>query len=144
MTKKVFIDTGYLIGLINKRDQHHEEANRIINSNLLENVELVISEMVLTEFLNAFSSKGEHLRKTALKWADDITSEPDQTEVVEQTHQLFVRAKKLYSDRMDKKCGLTDCASFLIMKDKNIQDVLAFDNDFNQESFNTIRDCPVG
>ncbi len=138
MTNKVFIDTGYLIGLILRRDPHHEEAN-LINSNLPENVELVISEMVLTEFLNAFANKGEHLRKTALQWVNNAISDSEQTEIVEQNSQLFIRAKKLYSDRMDKKCGLTDCASFLIMRDRGIQDVLAFDNDFNREGFKTIR-----
>ncbi len=139
MTEKVFIDTGYLIGLLCGRDQHSAEAKRIANSGTLENSKLVISEMVIAEFLNAFASRGEHLRKTALHWINDAISEPDLLEVVEQDHQLFANAKKLYSERMDKKCGLTDCASFLIMKDKNIQNVLAFDSDFDQEGFNTIR-----
>jgi predicted nucleic acid-binding protein len=44
-------------------------------------------------------------------------------------------ALTLYSQRLDKEWGLTDCNSFLIMQQQAITEVLAHDEHFAQAGF---------
>jgi predicted nucleic acid-binding protein len=136
MTNKVFIDTGFMIGLISKKDQYHHEAKRILKSGVLKDKRLVTSEMVLTELLNAFSDKGKELRVMALRYVNKLISSQ---EVHHQNHELFEEAKKYYADRPDKEWGLTDCASFLIMERNDIKTALSFDKHFIQARYTNIR-----
>jgi predicted nucleic acid-binding protein len=39
---------------------------------------------------------------------------------------------------LDKGYSLTDCASMLIMRQKEIQDILTYDKHFLQEGFNAL------
>jgi predicted nucleic acid-binding protein len=59
----VFADAGYWIALLNPRDNLHAKACDVSIS--LGTFRIVTSEMVLTEVLNAFASRGELLRKAA-------------------------------------------------------------------------------
>ena len=63
--ERVFADTGYWIALLNPRDDLHQKASTI-SRNYISN-QIVTSEMVLTEFLNAFSDRGPRLRQAAAK-----------------------------------------------------------------------------
>lgn len=56
--RRVFADAGYWIALLNPRDSLHAKAREV--SVLVQRARTVTSEMVLTEVLNAFASKGEH------------------------------------------------------------------------------------
>jgi uncharacterized protein len=64
--KKVFADTGYWIALLNPEDDLHQKARQI--SVTLISTPIVTSEMVFTELLNAFSSKGKPYRQKAVKF----------------------------------------------------------------------------
>ena len=52
--KRVFADTSYWIALLNPRDELHHKAVAASQ----EFSELATTEMVLVEFLNAFSDRG--------------------------------------------------------------------------------------
>ncbi|MDB9445880.1 PIN domain-containing protein [Anabaena sp. CS-542/02] len=52
--RKIFADTGYWIALLNPDDDLHQKAKEIANR--INNIDLVTSEMVFTELLNAFSA----------------------------------------------------------------------------------------
>ena len=130
--RRVFIDTSYLIAIINPRDDHHQRAEAV--SKRIGTYSAVTSEMVLTEFLNYFSAKGPQLRQMSLKSIESLCSDPN-IEVVPQTSQQFDDALRYYRNRPDKGYSLTDCASMLIMKEKNLQDVLTHDQHFQQEGF---------
>jgi predicted nucleic acid-binding protein len=59
----VFADTGYWVALLNPRDDLHDKAINL--SKALQPAHIVTSEMVLTEVLNDFSSRGEYFRQTS-------------------------------------------------------------------------------
>ncbi len=54
--RKVFADTGYWIALLNSRDDLHNRAKHLSKS--LQPVQIVTSQMVVTEVLNYFSGSG--------------------------------------------------------------------------------------
>ena len=58
--------------------------------------------------------------------------------VVPQTTQLFARALRRYRDMADKNWSLTDCASFLIMEDRQLVAALTHDRHFSQAGFETL------
>ncbi len=42
---------------------------------------------------------------------------------------------KLFRERADKDCSLTDCLSFLVMAEQNLQDALTTDGHFVQAGY---------
>ena len=47
-------------------------------------------------------------------------------------------ALERYADRLDQDWSLTDCASFLTMEARGIQEALAYDSDFVQAGFTAL------
>jgi predicted nucleic acid-binding protein len=133
--KRVFADAGYWIALLNPKDGLHAKALEV--SATLRRPRIVSSEMVLTEVLNAFASKGEPLRNAACSLVDRIRSNPN-AELVPMTSNIFRDAMERYRTRSDKTWGLTDCTSFLIMEQKGISDALSGDRDFQQAGFTAL------
>lgn len=129
---RVFADAGYWIALLNPKDSLHGKAREI--SARLGRARTVTSEMVLTEVLNAFASRGESLREAACALVDQIRSSAN-AEVVPMTSSAFREAMQRYRGRADKTWGLTDCTSFLIMEQKGITEALSADRDFQQAGF---------
>ena len=59
-------------------------------------------------------------------------------QVVRLTPALFDRAFALYSSRQDKDWGLSDCVSFIVMRDEGVTDALTFDQHFVQAGFRAL------
>jgi predicted nucleic acid-binding protein len=55
--------------------------------------------------------------------------------VVPQTSLQFQDALALFEQSSDKEWSLTDCSSFLIMRELKITEALAYDKHFEQASF---------
>lgn len=102
----------------------------------LEQGSIVTSDMVLTEVLNMFSGRGSHLREAA-RAIQEILGDR-RVEVIPQTPQLFRDALNLYQSRADKEWSLTDCASFMIMKRRGIEEALTDDHHFTQSGFKAL------
>lgn len=131
----VFADTGYWIAITNPGDELHESA-RLVAERLGE-FHIVTSEMVLVEFLNFMSKLGEYKRKLAVDVLREILNDP-QVDVVSQTSQQFRDAVDLYEARPDQRWGVTDCSSFLVMREMGITEALAHDRDFAQAGFSVL------
>jgi predicted nucleic acid-binding protein len=56
-------------------------------------------------------------------------------EIVPASRELLDRALELYHQHTDKKWTLTDCVSFVIMRDRNVTDALTGDKHFAQAGF---------
>jgi predicted nucleic acid-binding protein len=62
----------------------------------------------------------------------------DHVTVIRLTPELFERAFALYSAHRDKEWGLTDCVSFVVMREKGIADALTSDRHFVQAGFRAL------
>jgi len=133
--RKIFADTNYWIALLNPKDELHHKAKYI--SAELGSHFTVTSEMVLTELLNDFAKRGEYFRNIAASLTHQLQSAPN-CEVVPQTSILFRDAVGLYANRIDKTWSLTDCASFIIMKERQVTEALTHDVHFVQASFRAL------
>ena len=104
---KIFIDTSFIIALVNDRDQYHHQALSIADR--YDSQFLVVTDAVLLEVANALSRR---YKSEAIQIIEDLLSSED-VEVVRLTSQLFDRAFDLYKTRSDKAWGLVDCISFI-------------------------------
>jgi len=80
---------------------------------------------------------GEFRRLFAVRMVQDLEDNPD-VEIVPQTDAQFRSAVGRYAARPDQTWGLTDCASFLLMEERNITEALTHDRDFEQAGFTAL------
>lgn len=130
--ERYFADTWFWIALINQRDDAHDRA-RAINERLRNSI-IITSEMVLTELLNTFSSKGSYLRNHCVEFTYRLKTNR-LVQVIPQSTASFSDALKFYRARSDKNWGLTDCSSILIMREHRITHALTNDYHFRQAGF---------
>ena len=97
-------------------------------------VAIVTTQMALAEALNHLAGEGERLRNLAAQTVRELEVRPD-VEIVPQTDAQFQAALRRYAARSDQRWSLTDCASFLVMEDRDLTEALAYDRDFEQAGF---------
>ena len=127
-----FVDTVYLLALINPNDGWRpkalEWAARISGP-------LVTTEAVLTEVADALCRSAH--RRWALEAIRDLRSDSAVT-CVPGSAQLFAQGLDLYGDRVDKDWSLTDCLSFVVMRQRGIDQALTADVHFVQAGFRAL------
>ena len=128
----VFADAGYFIASLDDRDPLHGRARDVAAG--LGLLRIITTQMVVTEVLNYVSRGGEHLRSLAVQMVRELEDNPD-VEIVPQTDAQFRAAVERYAARSDQRWSLTDCASFLVMEERNLTEALAYDRDFEQAGF---------
>lgn len=133
--RRIFADTSYWIALLNPRDELHSRAIESARKYAADQV--TTSEMVLVEFLNAFSGRGPGLRRAAAQAVAALRRAPNVI-VRPQASELFEQAFARYESRPDKAWSLTDCASFVIMEEEKIEDALTYDDHFAQAGFRSL------
>jgi len=129
MLKPLFVDTGYVIALVNQHDNYHKQAKVLADQ--YAGQPLVITDAVLMEIGNALS-------RIARSQSVDIIhyfQQADEVTLVHSNPMLFNEALTMYEDYADKTWGLVDCLSFVVMKQMNLSTVLGFDQHFVQAGF---------
>jgi len=132
MPDKIFVDTSFILALINERDQYHDEAEKL--SMKFEEASLVTTVAVLLEIGNALASG---FKKEAIA-VISLLRDSSRVEVVELDARIFENALESYEKFDDKAWGLVDCISFVAMQERGLTDVLTFDRDFTAAGFNRI------
>jgi hypothetical protein len=136
MKPPVFIDTGYILALLNSGDDQHGRAEAVSRQ---VQPPFLTTEAVLTEIGNALS----RARWRALGYAtiQDLREDPN-VETVTVDAALFERALGLYGARMDKEWSLTDCISFVVMQERDLTQALTTDRHFIQAGFENLLSHP--
>lgn len=126
----IFIDTGYLLALINPRDALYSRA---IGWSSKINEPVITTEFVLVETANALAQRPG---RQNFRFVLDYLMESSQ--IVPSTPMLLKQGLDDYNSYSDKDWSLTDCISFRIMKSRGIQQALAFDQHFEQAGFSAL------
>lgn len=126
---KTFIDTLFVIALINQRDQYHLRASELADR--VRGRPLLTTDAVLLEIGNALARS---FKREAVEVIEDFLTSED-VEVVRLTPELFTRAFELYKTHRDKEWGLVDCVSFVVMRQAGIREALTLDGHFKQAGF---------
>ena len=132
MNPKLFIDTLFLVALINTKDQYHQKSLELADK--YENHYYICTDVVLFEVGNALA---KNYRNQALQLIDRLLNSDD-VEIIRLTPTLFDQALSLYRQYQDKEWGLVDCLSFVVMKQHQIDKALTFDKHFIQAGFQAL------
>lgn len=131
--KIAFADTVYWQALLDVRDNLHGAAEALAVKLIFDRVQIVTSEMVLTEVLNALG-KSAPGRALAISFVESLKADQN-VEIASAAECPLDTAFALYKTRSDKQWGLTDCSSFLIMQQRGISQALTHDKHFSQAGF---------
>jgi predicted nucleic acid-binding protein len=129
---KLFVDSGFVIALINQADQLHPQALDLAAR--YEGRPLVVTDAVLLEIGNALARS---YRQEAVAVIESFLT-ADHVEVVGLTPERFARALARYKTHRDKEWSLVDCISFEVMEQRGIRAALAFDRHFIQAGFEAL------
>lgn len=129
---RVFVDTSFVVALVNEKDQHHDRASEL--ADLFDGYPLITTDAVLLEIGNALA---RNFKEQASETIEDFLTS-DEVEIVNLNAGLFQRALELYRTHQDKAWGMTDCVSFVVMQERGIVDALTNDKDFRQAGFNAL------
>jgi len=128
--KPLFADTFYFQARFNPRDEHHE---RVLIWSRECSAPIVTTELVLIELANGMARsrfrylmRDFHLllRKTA--------------EIAPMTIARMDAAWALYYQHDDKSWSLTDCFSFVVMRERGLATALTNDRHFRQAGFEAV------
>ncbi len=131
--KAVFIDAVGWIALVHRGDMLHQKVVQIYRE--IGRVRRVTTDAVLIESCNAFSKTT--LRQLALALMEKV-KESERLGILEIIHvneELINQGWVLFKNRTDKEWSLTDCVSFIVMKNKGINNAITSDHHFEQAGF---------
>ena len=124
-----FADTYALIAWLNPDDSAHAAVSAYLDA---FTGRLVSTEWVLMEFADALS--GPSARATAVNFLRAVRNDA-LFDVVEYDPAVYQAGFDLFASRPDKGWSLTDCISFVVMRERAVVEALTTDHHFEQAGF---------
>jgi predicted nucleic acid-binding protein len=131
--ERLFVDTAYVIALLNPRDAYHKKAKELLPQ-LRTAHEVWITEAILIEVGNSLACAN---RIAAVSFINSCYVTAN-VKVVSIDKALFHRAIEFYYVHKVKEWGLTDCISFIVMKDHDLTKAFTSDEHFQQVGFRAL------
>lgn len=125
----VFADTSFYVALVNSSDQLHSVARELAARSYSQIVTTDYVVVELGNFLRYPSQRTLFLELERELRVDEMFT------IVAGADALQRRGIDLYANRPDKHWSLTDCISFVVMKDYGITEALTADRHFEQAGF---------
>lgn len=127
--KVLFADTSFYVAIFSPHDAIHAKAKPLAAAH---QGGVVTTEFTLVEVGN-FICRGNsrNVFRTMignLRAAEDIA-------IVPASPDLFDKGLALFNSRPDKEWSLTDCISFVVMRERGITEALTADHHFEQAGF---------
>lgn len=128
---KKFVDTSYFIALLNKRDQWHEQAVRV----MIAGEEIITSSLVINETVGLLQSRRSFSQ--ALIFLRDARTNKH-LEIVYPNPELQAYSWDEFGKWGAMRANAVDCVSFAIMRHRAIHEALTFDRHFQLAGFRAI------
>lgn len=129
---KVFLDAAYAIALSAVNDRFHQQALGLAEEMERNMTGLITTRAVVLEIGNALSKS--RYRKAAVELIEAIEEDPNVL-IIEVSENVYQRGFQLFRERPDKEWSITDCISFIVMKDHSLTRALTTDIHFQQAGF---------
>jgi predicted nucleic acid-binding protein len=128
----VFVDSFYFFAILNPTDAAHLHA---VGFSKQHAARLLTTTWILTEVADGLARSAH---RSVLKRLVSSFRAVAANEIVETTDHVFNQGVDLYDTRADKKWSLTDCISFVVMRQRGIQDALTGDHHYEQAGFRAL------
>ena len=129
----LFADSSFYVALLNRRDARHAQARAIAAA---ARRRILVTEFVLLETGNALGAWPQ-ARWEFLALVRRLRESPS-THIVPATSDLLQQGLDLYGERDDKLWSVTDCISFVVMRQHGLTEALTADHHFEQAGFTVL------
>lgn len=136
MKDKVFLDTGGLITLLNNDQANHQVARRVFENFVRSGVELYTTSFVLEELVTLSRCREKVRVPEIFEFLHNLYI--NDLNVVEVGRDRFSNALILMHKFEDHFFSMTDCVSFVVMKELKIKDAFTTDKHFAIAGFNNL------
>ena len=126
----IFVDSGAWIALLNRRDQHHDDAAAILNNLGQQKVQLFSTDYVIDETATWLRYRVNHAIAVQFLGLIKDSQETEILTIVEIDSLLFQEAERLFRQYDTAELSFTDCTSFAVCQQRNISEAFAFDQHF--------------
>ena len=135
---KVFVDTGFLLGFYNPRDQYHSQVISLIKRTGFRRDAFVLTDYIYDEVMIGLLRSDVKLGYDRALIFDREIFERKNYEFIKVSEGLFHNAREIFRRfNRDKEWSFTDCVSYVVMRDMGIGNVLTFDHHFKEMGFAT-------
>jgi uncharacterized protein len=135
VARSVFVDSGYLVALLDPRDHLNARALEVAQALAADDAALLTTDAVVLEVANYFARSP--LRRTAARWIKSLRA-AEGWEVVPVDRATLLRAEERYARHGDKNWSLTDCHSMEHMRARKLHEVATADAGFEQAGFDCL------
>lgn len=130
---RLLLDTVFVQALLNRRDHYHQQALKIL-PHVEAAQEVWVTSAVLTEVADGLVSTN---RMNAVGFVRRCYTTAN-IHVIFVDLSLFTRSVEFYESRQDKDWGLTDCISFVLMKERGLTAAVTADRHFVQAGYRAL------
>lgn len=132
----VFLDSSFLKGVIDNRDDFHEQAKKLWKKLFDYKTPLITSNFILDETFTLVRSRCGLAKALALR---DLLSEEELHLDVIRTKVIDERSTWEWFEKDWSKLSFTDCTSFAVMKRLGLTHVATFDTHFTRAGFTIVQ-----
>jgi predicted nucleic acid-binding protein len=125
----IFVDTGAWYVAMVRKDHDHEATKAFLKSNTQP---LITSDYVMDETVTLLLSRVGH--SYAVRFLEMLQTSR-KVQLIYLTPTQIAAAVTLFRNRADKGWSFTDCSSFVLMQEYQLQVAFAFDEHFKQAGF---------
>ncbi len=126
----IFVDTGAWIAILNRRDQHYQEAATIYNDLQQEQARLLTTDYVIDETITRLRYDTNHSLAVMFLDRIEFLVETGVLTIAQIDRDLFETAKALFRQYDSARLSFTDCTSFVVCEENSIAEAFAFDRHF--------------
>lgn len=126
----IFVDTGAWIAILNRRDQHHQEAATIYRNLQQQQIPLLTTDYVLDETITRLRYDATHSLAAMFLDRIELLMETGVLTIAEIDTNVFREAKALFRQYDSARLSFTDCTSFVVCRENRINEAFAFDRHF--------------
>jgi uncharacterized protein len=130
----LFCDTSGWGHLVDPTQTHHILSSELYRTARDNNRKILTTNYIIAELVALFTSPLRIPRPTTIAFIESLKSSAH-IEIVHIDQTLDQRSWELLATREDKDWSLVDCASFVVMQERNITEALTTDHNFEQAGF---------
>ena len=135
----IFVDTGAWIAILNRRDQHHQEAVAIYHRMQQQEIHFLTTDYVIDETATRLRYDTNHSMAVMFLNHIERLVEIDILTLMEIDKDVFGKAKALFRQYDSARLSFTDCTSFVVCVENNIHEAFAFDQHFSMMGIDLLR-----
>lgn len=129
---RIFVDTGAWDAIVDSGDVNHDLA-LLFQDEIAGQYRLVVSNYVLDELYTLLLMNVGYQRTIEFKRQLDVLADERVLEIVWVTPEIASEAWRVFEQyNQDKQWSYTDCVSYVVMKQLDIEEAFAFDHHFEQ------------